>query len=242
MHTLRRHRRKLLFPPGLLALGFVLLLGCMQIAKHSHLRRHSVMVITMPPLQPRNFWDPTIYLPQENLNKFRKWDDMVVNGNHTHDSLALLAAYSLTSGYQQDTAHARGLRVYFTDKARYGSLVRLFDIMNINSMQKYWLDIRRAPTAFYAFTDRRSPYSDSVKRSKDSLPIISCGRSDYHFTPKPLSIWDRFDNWTNSFWELATWQPLYDSAWRISIYLLLLIAAVSVWKMVKSDIGLASRP
>ncbi|MGI4736024.1 MAG: hypothetical protein ACRYG7_12685 [Janthinobacterium lividum] len=47
----RRHYRRLLLPPGWVALGFLLLLGCLALLSHrQQLRLENVLQLTMPRL------------------------------------------------------------------------------------------------------------------------------------------------------------------------------------------------
>jgi len=234
MYFPRRYRRKLLFPPGLLALAFLLLLGCMQIAQDSRLKPRTIMQLNIPVLfsgRPlpeflRN-WFP--YLPKKQIEKFREWDNLKITGNILHDSLSLLTTDKLVKAYLLDTLHARGLRIQFSNQAQYKSLVRALDVMAINNMKKYWLDIQHTPTTLYVFTDKigtRRYAKFTCLLCNDVLPY----RSE---TPQPLSFWRWLDKWATSFHEPETWQPLADPAWRNSLYLLLLLALISVWKIAK---------
>lgn len=235
MYFPRRYRRKLLLPPGLLALGFLLLLGCMRIAPDSRLKPYGVIQLNMPALFPEQSvpsymkeWLP--YQSQNYIDKFRDWDVVQLTGNLLHDSLSLIQAETLITDYQHDTLHARGLRIQLYSKTRYTSLVRAIDLMYIHNMKKFWLDIQHHPTTLYVFTDKLT--------LANAVPIASvCGGGiRIPALLEPLPFWQWLENWVTAFQAPKTWQPLADPAWRNSLYLLLLLSLVSIWKMARPSL------
>lgn len=230
MYFPRRYRRKLLFPPGLLALTFLLLLGCMQIAKDSRLKPRGIMQLNMISLHPdKSLPNQLLYPSKREIEKLRRWDDLTLTGNTVRDSLTLLEANNLISNYQQDILHEKGLRISFHNRARYRSIVKTLDIMTLNGMKKYWFDMRHDPIIFYAITS--NPQS-----SVGNLPPCG-GVVDYCWVPSEpvisLSFWQWLDKWATSLREPETWQPLADPLWRNSLYLFLLLALISIWKIAK---------
>jgi hypothetical protein len=232
MYVPRRYRRKLLFPPGLLALGFLLLLGSMRVARDQRLRPQHVLQLNMISLHPdKSLPKQLLYPSKQEIEKLRRWDDLMLTGNTVRDSLTLLEAYRLISIYQQDILNEKGLRIYFHSLVCYRSLVKTLDIMALNGMKKYWFDMRHDPIMFYAITSNPEFSTDK---------ILPCGSSlGYCWVPSEpivsLSFWQWLDKWATSLREPATWQPLADPTWRNSLYIFLLLSLISVWKMARSS-------
>lgn len=82
----RRQYRCLLLPPGWLALGFLLLLGCQALLTHERqLHLSNVMQLTMPPLKPEKsnscLIETSVYESVTNLNVLRPWHNADFTGN-----------------------------------------------------------------------------------------------------------------------------------------------------------------
>ena len=69
----RRTRRRLLLPPGLLALAWLLWLGCVAVPQLRGMKRQTVMQISIPPLIPLVDGlplDSVIYFPRPSWLPF----------------------------------------------------------------------------------------------------------------------------------------------------------------------------
>ena len=90
LHLPRRHRRKLLFPPGLLALAGLLWLGCVAVRSwQEQLKPRYVIRFTMPTRPPANWPQPTIrwVIPSpDTLLKQGSWHEATLTGNDANDS------------------------------------------------------------------------------------------------------------------------------------------------------------
>jgi len=163
MYLPHRHRRKLFFPPGLLALAFLLLMGCMQIGKYPNLRPKAVMPLNLFPVYPHTefaeYENTPFYLSKRQLERFCNWDELTLTGYWPHDSLTLVTANRTVADYQKYAMHRRGLRVRFSDKARYASLIGILNIMHIHNMKKYWFDLHHTPVTFYVYVEKSSSFS-----------------------------------------------------------------------------------
>ena len=149
----RRVRRRLLLPPGWVALGFLLLLGCQALQPWAgQLKVWNVMQITMLPLQGERS------LPVE-INKFRNWHDITFNGNQRSDFFNAAATEAAIRKINADSSHDGGVRVRFNSGSTYANLVRVLDIMSYTGQEKYGLDIRYQPATLYAITNRSQAYS-----------------------------------------------------------------------------------
>lgn len=144
----RRHRRPLLLPRGLLALGFLLLLGCRVLVNQPRLHRYAVMQLTMPASHSA---ENSLALQLPSAQKIRNmgfWRIANFTGNATADSSNLrLVQRHLRAVYHHSTTD--GLQVRFHARARYGSLVDALDEVNMSNASKYFVDIHSPITTLY---------------------------------------------------------------------------------------------
>ena len=155
----RRMRRRLLLPPGWVALGFLLLLGCQALQPWAgQLKQWNVMQITMPRMSIRlkpeegqqykkDYSMPYMALPE--LNKIRPWHDAEFKGELLSDFFNAATTESAIRKIIADTSHAGGVRIRFLPGATYANLVKVLDIMNYTNQKKYFLDIHHRPTTLY---------------------------------------------------------------------------------------------
>ena len=167
LHLPRRHRRKLLLPPGLLALAGLLLLGCLALRPwQERLTRRNVLQLTMPPANASQTIWPIGYvkacdslllkepkLTYANVLTYRNWFVVSFGQGQLSDTLAVhklktfLCAKGPEPGWKRN-----GLRVCFAPQASYSCLIMTISILNRFNIQQYFLDIRNKPTALYALT------------------------------------------------------------------------------------------
>ena len=102
-HLPRRHRRRLLLPPGLLALAGLLLLGCLALRPwQERLGRKVVMQLTMPPInESRTIWPVEYFeacdslllkepkLSYSNVLTYRSWTTISFGRGQCLDTLAI---------------------------------------------------------------------------------------------------------------------------------------------------------
>ena len=222
----RRNRRRLLLPPGLLALAWLLWLGCVAVPQLRGMKRQSVMQITMPPLsQSGNLpWGHPYDASAQELEHFRPWQNFKLTGNlwlDYFDLRSLLQTYRQLHNFPNEE---NGIRVILGPQATYGHLVQLNDWANQYDFKRYWLDIRHKPTTFYLYTVKHS--TGSINFWNDVVNIDA---------PPPVRPTSkaRILNWLSLISAPVTYLPLLAPDWRNSLLLLLLIgglSAVRVWR------------
>jgi len=160
----------LLLPPGWVALGFLLLLGCQALQPwRGQLRLWNMLQVTMPSRLPDSFWrDYPPFYASRQLAQFRPWHEVKLVGQLLPDFLSLNQLAAASRAIKLDTLRAGGVRVRFGPGATYANLVQVLDCMLYTGQQKYWWDIRSKPTVFYAITDKWVPPSSSP-------PMFICG-------------------------------------------------------------------
>jgi hypothetical protein len=216
----RRRQRRLLLPPGWVALGFLLLLGCLALLTHERqLRLPNVMQMTMPPLysSKANSWVVPVYGTVAELNRLRPWHDADFVGAPLNDFVNAEATQIAIRAINADSSHAGGVRIRFQPQATYGNLVDALDVMNIENQKKYWLDIRHQPITLYAVTDKALP-PDSVRQQ-----MFLCGFR-YFEIPTPTEVL--------SLKQLL--ESLWQHDWRPSVVLLAVVSSLSIYQLSRS--------
>lgn len=224
-HLPRRHRRKLLFPPGLLALAWLLWLGCVQVgASREKLMRRTVVQMTMPPKPTSDTIYSTTYyngvqtIPflYSQLYKLYHWQDIHLNGDAANDSISALAVSKTIKTMRADTIPNCGIRVRFTSKVRYKTFIRLLDLMALNNQKKYLFDMYHGPFAVYVPVDDYTPQLPIE-------PLFLCG-TDSHVILMPLPLT-----------EVNRWELLFQSTeWRRPLWLLVIMAFLASWRIIRT--------
>jgi hypothetical protein len=215
----RRVRRRLLLPPGWVALGFLLLLCCQAIQPwEQQLRQISVLQLTMPKLKPTSTdieeygkEYQIAYKPLAELNKVRPWHDAEFKGEELRDFFSAAATESAVRKIIADTSHVGGVRVRFLPGATYANLVKVLDILTYTNQKKYWLDIRHQPITFYAITTEQE--KRKAKQLSAQLGCCTCGP----YLPQQL---------TEPLWKIQS-KKLLQRPWRMLIPLLALLIGLS---------------
>ena len=213
----RRHRRRLLFPPGLLALAGLLWLGCVAIRSwQEELMRKSVVQLTIPSLHiDKNspfYSNSPVLLSPRALDRFRLWHDVYFNGQRHNDSINLLKLNRTVAYMQAHASRNNGIRIRFSPNAKYTHLIAALNSMLKYDVQKYWLDIKHQPTALYTFT------TPPVAEKPEFVDF--CGTratmSHYGSQPRPVywsvSYFTRFSNWLTALHN----PKLKDASWYTS--------------------------
>lgn len=149
----RRVRRRLLLPPGWVALGFLLLLGCQALLRRGHeLQAKNIMQLLVPPLNPREevkqFWGP-VYSSIEEIENFRPWKNIDFRGlNNAYD---LQMSEALLRAMKADTAYSRGVRIHFTPQMKYVNFMDVLDVLYQLNL-RYWVDSQQTGITIYALT------------------------------------------------------------------------------------------
>ena len=157
----RRHRRKLLFPPGLLALAGLLWLGVVTLNGHpERLVWPNVIQLNMLPIEglARQYYsEESLSWPRplnslEKIAAFRHWSDVKFTENLRANLIEQTHLIAALKCVQSDTLHAGGIRIRFTTAARYKDLIFSLDLVMRKNVKKYWLDIQHGPATLYIIT------------------------------------------------------------------------------------------
>ncbi|MBC6698169.1 hypothetical protein [Hymenobacter sp. BT190] len=211
LHLVRRHRRPLLFPPGLLALAWLLWLGCVALPQMRGMERpESVMQITAVPVHTSEYWQfiPPVYSAELQLAQFRQWQSTSFSGNSLVDYFGYQQSNLDAERLRADSTYRLGLKISFDSDATYGNLVSAIDLLDRNDITTWWLDFQPHSTALYAFKNKPKPYQ------------FLCGTS-YYSTHLP-ELYAPFS------FPLA---ELLAPDWRNSTLLLLLMALLSAVRL-----------
>jgi hypothetical protein len=216
----RRRQRRLLLPPGWMALGFTLLLGCLVLLSHERqLILRTVLQVTMPSVKSSVDapWNNFVYKQPSELNALRPWHDADFVGAPLTDFVTASTIGNAVLAINADTSHVGGVRIRFRQQATYANLVKALDLMNVVNQKKYWLDIRHQPITLYAITAKDLPVK-LVGSQPVYLGCCTCPSEEY---TEPLTE--------------ATFQQviakLCQQAWRPSILLLITISVLSFYRL-----------
>lgn len=223
MYVPRRHSRRLLLPPGWVALGFLLLLGCQVLLAHRRqLRLPNVIQLQMPPWKPNkgNNWGVPVYGSKTELNSFRPWRDAEFTGAPVNDFINAASAETAVEAINADTSRAGGVRIRFGRQATYSNLIKVLDMMNYLNQKRYWLDIRHNPTTLYAITNKYVP----IKAG--DFPALRCLLYDDVLMPSPPA-----PTWKELLITGIT--NLWQQAWRPTTLLFTALIALSFYRLAR---------
>jgi hypothetical protein len=234
-HLPRRHRRKLLFPPGLLALAGLLWLGCVVVGSwREKLSPRYALRLTMPLRPPHSSQFLRFFeVPNpDTVCKSCTWHDASFTGSPVNDKHEQTAIVGYVRDIVADTMHAGGVRIRFTSMAHYSSLIFALNLMNEYSVKKWWLDITRRPTTFYVITDAYKIRAENPKSNFEIAPSpVLVNDVIYHQAQTPNK---KHSNSWLAFWQLKWLQPLQQPEWQASMWLLAAIATLSSWRIVRA--------
>ncbi|WP_157886854.1 hypothetical protein [Hymenobacter sp. PAMC 26628] len=233
----RRHRRPLLFPPGLLALAGLLWLGCVVLGPwQERLKPRTMLRLTMLVLPRPDHPDFSPYsLPYlaAKVRAMGPWRNTYITGKPENVAREHASITNDVRTIMADSAHQGRVRVRFTQTARYKDLIFVLDLMVRENVRRYWFDIVHKPITFYALTEiheRRRPANfdfNSVTWYSDGKThhgsIVGCIRTEDVIPSMPPSI---------PFWRFAWLRPLLQPEWRVSAWFLAAIVMLGGWRLV----------
>jgi len=228
----RRCYRRLLLPPGWLALGFLLLLGCLALMSHERqLSVETILQLTMPLSKKkveerRRAGEPYYQLfsnPLDSLNTTTHWYNVNFDGAALNDFINKAAVETVVPAMKADTSHAKGVRIYFRQGATYGNLVSLVDLMNRLRYRYYWFDIEHHPTTFYVVNNQAARRRESAE-----IPRVGCCMC--------MTELDKVSGPLPSFLQIAqqALSSLWQQGWRPSALLLAVISSLSIYQLSRS--------
>ncbi|WP_140464485.1 hypothetical protein [Hymenobacter nivis] len=226
----RRHRRPLLFPPGLLALAGLLWLGCVALGPwQDRLKLRSVLQLTMPPIGALSPAEAkTCLFCASTLPKIIRamgpWQKNHLTGKPENQSQERIHVTTAICAMMADSSHRGRVSISLDPTAHYKDLIFLLDLMNRENTRKYWLDIVHKPITLYALTEIRNRQDQHVYGDVILTP----------YTSPQIPLWTRLkdiDNW----WPLfevqpEKWQLLALPVWRWPLALLALVAGLAIWR------------
>jgi hypothetical protein len=235
-HLPRRHRRKLLFPPGLLALAGLLWLGSVAVGRwRERLSRKVIIQVAFVPLSlPKNQcnnYDAPLLMPIAQLQLFRQWYDARFTGNTLDDSQEQKLISNAVREMMADSLHPGGVRIRFAPTANYNNLVFALDLMARERVQKYRLDLQHQPATLYAYTYLRPRPSQ-----EDVIDFVDYG-SDIIFSripePSPASAFVTYgDDLIIAFRHPVLFQKLMPTKWTTAALMLIAIMALGILRLI----------
>jgi len=229
MYVPRRHSRRLLLPPGWVALGFLLLLGCQALLAHRRqFQQYAVMQLTMPAIKPdtamarfmtKDYDMP--YRPLSELDAARKWRTVDYWGRFLTDADNGQYIKAAVQIIKADSAHDGGVRICFHEHATYANLVEVLGIMDICKQPRYFLDIRYQPITLYAITNKYVP----VKTSNYSLVGGCLFYNDVYIPTPPVPTWEQL--------LITDIRSLWQKAWRLPTLLFAALMALSFYRLAR---------
>jgi hypothetical protein len=233
MYAPRRHTRRLLLPPGWVALGFLLLLGCQALLAHrQQISVYHKLELAMPIPEKmaaqypsydaiRQFSNLLSYIKSET-----QWGSVNFNGKKLNDFISDAMTVNAVQAMRADTAHARGVRIYFRLGATYDNLVAVLDLMDRLGHPIYWLDIEHSPTVFYVVN--KQAFEDAKQEGEEvSRPALDyyCVRPEKY---EPLIQ-------IPSSWQIAqqNFTNLWQQPWQLIAILIATLAALTFYRLAR---------
>ncbi|HET9503683.1 MAG TPA: hypothetical protein VFO93_09085 [Hymenobacter sp.] len=224
MYAPRRHSRRLLLPPGWVALGFLLLLACQALLSHRRqMLQERVLSLVMPfysEKQAKKYetleehYAIGAYKPLASLLGVPHWRIINLTGKPLNDFFATAAIEPAVQALKKDTSSA-GIQVVFTTGATYGNLVQLLNSMQRQKDEKYWLDIHGTTPILYSMGKAIKSKPIVMRSTPVSYQQDFCGTRDYQIIPPVTPV-------KTSLLE----QPAF---WRPALLLLLALIALSLY-------------
>ncbi|UOR03766.1 hypothetical protein MUN82_12495 [Hymenobacter aerilatus] len=171
MYLPRRYSRKLFFPPGLLALAFLLLMGCMWVSGDARLRPIFVTTAYFPTPESSAYDWTRFYRIKEKSN----WKEYHISEPIT-DSTIWKSLCNRFIFLSNSADSSQRIKVYFDSKTKYESIVRILSIAELAKSKSYIIDLADETTNFYITEGNLL-----APIHKDPFPL-TCA-SDYYFVP-----------------------------------------------------------
>jgi hypothetical protein len=230
----RRHRRPLLFPPGLLALAWLLWLGCVALLPHIPAKYSSLFASFAPlPLQPglyTNRLDPALPIAE-----VRQADPpgMFVSLTPLDDFFfSRQLDFALpTNSYDKPF---KGIEYKFHSVPKEEEMDRAISSLQRRSDVLFWLDTRNTLTKIYVY---REP---AIRRLLECRGAVIPGfiYADNNFPSGPdvvyydnVSAGQKLHDWITSVLSPNMYASLLHPDWRNTTLLLILLALLSAIRL-----------
>jgi len=207
----RRRYRALFFPPGLLALAGLLWLGCLAVPKLVRPVQYVKEVGFFPLHVPVGSFGglPT---PRQ-IEDLGPWTSITLSGNQWADYFDVKIVENAGRSLAEKQPHHRALHVYLNESTSYNTFIQLLDIPNQLGIERYFIDLRKMPYSINLLGNIPHP----------NYPSFICG-TEYMKSIKPFS--EIAEEWITEYWA-----AILSPVWRNTWLLLLLLTAVSAWKL-----------
>ena len=229
----RRHRRRLLLPPGLVALAGLLLLGCLALRPWQELAKvHGVIQLTVPIYEAHPHL-PTIrfLVPNPDTMCERRFRyQALLNGNATHDQRQYRRIVAAIRAITSDNKHNGLVCVQLASTARYENMVAMLDLVKRMNLHQHWFDFTRKPTSFYIFSSQEIISTNEQPGFKHMSGCLLYPP----YTPAPvppLPLLYRFNQAVIALWTFHWLAPLKHPSWRIPLVLLALLSIMNLWRL-----------
>jgi hypothetical protein len=231
----RRHRRHLLFPPGLLALAGLLWLGCVTVVRIIPPKKTVLEFAAWPPKVCSVDSDVPAFvaeawrgspacLPPTALEKFRPWYTFWFVGSVFSDYFALQNTRFVARDLEQNSDLDQGFRVNFAPEATYDNLVQVLDLFNQENVRKSWVDFYHLPVTIYSYTEKplKKPLLEEQNYSSGDFRCLLCD-DVMPYIPTTSEVIKR--------WLTESWGAIRSPVWRNTWLLLLLLTTLSAWRL-----------
>lgn len=211
----RRRYRALFFPPGLLALAGLLWLGCVAVPRIVGPTQH-VMEVAFPALHAPAGSFGGFPTPQQ-VENMGPWRSITLSGNPWTEYFDMKIVENASLSLAEEQYQNRALHVYLNESTSYNTFIRLRDMCNRLSINRYWVDLRKLPYSFNLLGNIPHPGYPTP-----DYPTMVCGTSNQFLKPtKPyIEVVEE--------WITESWAVVLSPVWRNTWLLLLLITALSI--------------
>lgn len=233
--TRRRRQSSLLLPPGLVALAWLLLLGCVALPRMipaNYLHQRAIIEMNLLPLHPDTaayyslgiypipaFTYPTV----KEIKQFGPWQNFYLTGQLWNDYFTLRYIRNSCWPLSENPNEHHRVRVYLSAQTKYSSLIYLLNKLEELQIRKYWLDFRHEPSVLYVLGNK-PPSSSSFG---GCIWFAQSDAQDIHYpTPKAF-------NEVLAQWLTTASTSLLSPDWRSTWLLLVLLSFVSGWRVVR---------
>lgn len=232
MYVPRLHSRRLLLPPGWVALGFLLLLGCQALLAHrSQIRIDYRVELAMP--IPEKMVAKLDYVspmkpftkPLADIKPVTHWHTVSLKGRKLNDFVNSAVAATALRSIDAEITQAAGVKVCFQQGATNSNLLAMLDLVNRLGHPIYWLDIEHQPTTFYAVNRQAIKTVKAVTPTPKYVPFCIASLPEKYEPPIAiLSPWQIAQRDFASLWQ----QP-----WRLIAILIATLAALSTYRLAR---------
>ncbi|WP_157530519.1 hypothetical protein [Hymenobacter norwichensis] len=230
----RRHRRPLLFPPGLLALAWLLWIGCVVILPHIPVKYGSLFASFAPlPLQPglyTNRLDPA--LPVADVRQ-ADLPNMFVSLTPLDD---FFFSRQLDFALPNNSYNKpfKGIEYQFHSVPKVEEMDRTISSLQKRSDVLFWLDTRSTLTKIYVY---REPVFRRIECRGMVIPSFIYADNNFPSGPDVIPYYpyvpieQQLSSWLQPLFSPKTYTTLFHPDWRNTTLLLLLLTLLTAIRL-----------